>query len=76
MFIKYSVYYLIGLICFFNDYMFIIQIYTFLLFNELKREVSNVLLYNFIWTINYSYSYSYSYWHELVTVFFFHFALA
>ena len=40
-------------------YFFLIQIHTFLLFNVLKREVSNVFLY--IWTINYSYSYSYSY---------------
>ena len=40
-------------------YFFKIQIHTFLLFNVLKREVSNVFLY--IWTINYSYSYSYSY---------------
>ena len=37
--------------------IFLIQIHTFLLFNVLKREVSNVFLY--IWTINYSYSYSY-----------------
>ena len=40
-------------------FIFLIQIHTFLLFNVLKREVSNVFLY--IWTINYSYSYSYSY---------------
>ena len=39
-------------------FFFLIQIHTFLLFNVLKREVSNVFLY--IWTINYSYSYSYS----------------
>ena len=38
--------------------IYLIQIHTFLLFNVLKREVSNVFLY--IWTINYSYSY-YSY---------------
>ena len=36
----------------------LIQIHTFLLFNVLKREFSNVYLH--IWTINYSYSYSYS----------------
>ena len=40
--------------------IYLIQIHTFLLFNVLKREVSNVFLY--IWTINYSYSYSYSYY--------------
>ena len=34
----------------------LIRIHTFLIFNVLKREVSNVFLY--IWTINYSYSYS------------------
>ena len=62
MFVKYSVFitcmYLLRdmpiVIC-----IFFIQIHTFLLFNVLKREVSNVFLY--IWTINYSYSYSY-YW--------------
>ena len=37
--------------------IYLIQIHTFLLFNVLKREVSNVFLY--IWTINYSYSYFY-----------------
>ena len=37
--------------------IYLIEIYTFLLFNVLKREVSNVFLY--IWTLNYSYSYSY-----------------
>ena len=37
--------------------IYLIQIHTFLLFNVLKREVSNVFLY--IWTINYSYSYSF-----------------
>ena len=39
--------------------IYLIQIHTFLLFNVLKREVSNVFLY--IWTINYFYSYSHSY---------------
>ena len=39
--------------------VYLIQIYTFLLFNVLKREVSNVFLY--LWTINYYYFYSYSY---------------
>ena len=37
--------------------IYLIQIYTFLLFYVLKREVSNVFLY--IWSINYSYSYVY-----------------
>ena len=53
MFVKYSV---------FITCMYLLRdmpIHTFLLFNVLKREVSNVFLY--IWTINYSYSYSYSY---------------
>ena len=62
MFVKYSVFitcmYLLRdmpiVVC-----IYLIQIHTFLLFNVLKREVSNVFLY--IWTINYSYSYSYSY---------------
>ena len=62
MFVKYSVFitcmYLLRdmptVMC-----IYLIQIHTFLLFNVLKREVSNVFLY--IWTINYSYSYSYSY---------------
>ena len=66
MFIKYSVFitcmYLLRdmpiVMCIFF-FFFLIQIHTFLLFNVLKREVSNVFLY--IWTINYSYSYSYSY---------------
>ena len=60
MFVKYSVFitcmYLLRdmpiVMC-----IYLIQIHTFLLFNVLKREVSNVFLY--IWTINYSYSYSY-----------------
>ena len=64
MFVKYSVFitcmYLLRdmpiVMCIF---FFLIQIHTFLLFNVLKREVSNVFLY--IWTINYSYPYSYSY---------------
>ena len=59
MFVKYSVFitcmYLLRdmpiVMC-----IYLIQIHTFLLFNLLKREVSNVFLY--IWTINYSYSYS------------------
>ena len=38
--------------------IYLIQIYTFLLFNVLKREVSIIFLY--IWTKNYSHSYSYS----------------
>ena len=62
MFVKYSVFitcmYLLRdmpiVMC-----IYLTQIHTFLLFNVLKREVSNVFLY--IWTINYSYSYSYSY---------------
>ena len=37
--------------------IYLIQIYTFLLLNVLKREISNVFLY--IWTIDYSYSYPY-----------------
>ena len=57
MFVKYSVFitcmYLLRdmpiVMC-----IYFIQIYTFLLFNVLKREVSNVFLY--IWIINYSYS--------------------
>ena len=61
MFVKYSVFitcmYLLRdmpiVMC-----IYLIQIHTFLLFNVLKREVSNVFLY--IWTINYSYSYFYS----------------
>ena len=60
MFVKYSVFitcmYLLKdmpiVMC-----IYLIQIYTFLLFNVLKREVSNVFLY--VCTINYSYSYSY-----------------
>ena len=60
MFVKYSVFitcmYLLRdmpiVMC-----IYLIQFHTFLLFNVLKREVSNVFLY--IWTINYSYSYSY-----------------
>ena len=62
MFVKYSVFitymYLLRdmpiVMCIYS-----IQIHTYLLFNVLKREVSNVFLY--IWTINYAYSFSYSY---------------
>ena len=66
MFIKYSVFItcmyllrdmpIVMRIFLFFFVFFKIQIHTFLLFNVLKREVSNVFLY--IWTINYSYSYS------------------
>ena len=63
MFVKYSVFitcmYLLRDMPIVMCIFFLIQIHTFLLFNVLKREVSNVFLY--IWTINYSYSYSYSY---------------
>ena len=64
MFVKYSVfitcmYLLRDMPIVISIFFFLIQIHTFLLFNVLKREVSNVFLY--IWTINYSYSYSYSY---------------
>ena len=60
MFVKYSVFitcmYLLRDMPIVMCIFFLIQIHTFLLFNVLKREVSNVFLY--IWTINYSYSYS------------------
>ena len=63
MFVKYSVFitcmYLLRDMPIVMCIFFLIQIHTFLLFNVLKREVSNVFLH--IWTINYSYSYSYSY---------------
>ena len=59
MFVKYSVF----ITCMYSlrdmpivMCIYLIQIHTFLLFNVLKRKVSNVFLY--IWTINYSYSYS------------------
>ena len=62
MFVKYSVFitcmYLLRDMPIFMC-IYLIQIHTFLLFNVLKREVSNVFLN--IWTIKYSYSYSYSY---------------
>ena len=66
MFVKYSVF--ITYMYLLRDMpiamcIYLIQIHAFLLFNVLKREVSNVYLYS--WTINYSYSYSYS----LLTIF-------
>ena len=64
MFVKYSVFitcmYLLRDMPIVMCIFFLIQIHTFLLFNVLKREVSNVFLY--IWTINYSYSYSQNEW--------------
>ena len=54
MYVKYSVDYLISLICYFlNHNMFIYsKLYFSTFFYVQKREVSNVFLY--IWTINYS----------------------